>query len=231
MDGRARHIREVLKVTSGQQAQVGIIDGPRGTATVVRIDGDAVILRCAFDKATPPLPAVDLMLALPRPKVMKRLWPQLAAIGVRRIFLVNASRVERQYFDTHVLSPDCYRPLLVEGLQQARDTRLPLVSIHRRLKVFIEDELDAAAGDAIRLVAHPGTRNSIRETLKDADDSRCLLAVGPEGGWSEFERSLLDSHGFRSVGMLDRALRSDTACIALLALTHETLTSRAAEDG
>ena len=89
-----------------------------------------------------PCRAVDLLLALPRPKVMRRLWAQIAAMGVGQIILTNAERVERNYFDTHVLTPECYRPLLVEGLQQARDTRLPRVSIHRQFKVLVEDELD-----------------------------------------------------------------------------------------
>src|SRR5688500_19330680 len=100
------------------------------------------MLHCAFEAAPAPRPPVDLLLALPRPKVMRRLWAQLAALGVGRILLTNAARVERNYFDTHVLTSDCYRPLLVEGLQQARDTRLPVVSIHRQLKILVEDHLD-----------------------------------------------------------------------------------------
>src|SRR5205823_10500285 len=98
----------------------------------------AVEPHCAFDATVPPRPPIDLLLALPRPKVMRRLWAQLAALGVGQIMLTNAERVERNYFDTHVLKPECYRPLLVEGLQQARDTRLPNVSIHRQFKVLVE---------------------------------------------------------------------------------------------
>jgi len=47
---------------------------------------------------------------------------------------------------------------------------------------------------------------------------RVLLAIGPEGGWNSFETALLEAHGFQTVGMGPRTLRSDTACIALLAL-------------
>ena len=64
------------------------------------------------------------------------------ALGVGRIVLTNAERVERHYFDSHILSEASFRPLLVEGLQQARDTRLPAVSIHRQFKVLVEDHLD-----------------------------------------------------------------------------------------
>ena len=73
---------------------------------------------------------------------MRRLWAQIAALGVGQIILTNAEKVERHYFDTHILTPETYRPLLIEGLQQARDTRLPAVSIHRKFRILIEDELD-----------------------------------------------------------------------------------------
>ena len=127
---------------TGQTIRIGIVDGPLGTGTVTGIAGGAVDLQCVFDDTVPPRPRVDLLLALPRPKVMRRLWAQLAAIGVGRIILTNAGRVERHYFDTHVLTQDTYRPLLIEGLQQARDTRLPEVSIHRQFRILIEDDLD-----------------------------------------------------------------------------------------
>jgi RsmE family RNA methyltransferase len=225
LDGvRARHLIDVLKVTMGQQVRVGILDGARGTAAVVSIANDGVTLRCQFEPDVPPPPRVDLLLALPRPKVMRRLWAQVAAMGVGRIILTNAERVERDYFDAHVLSPEVYRPLLVEGLQQARDTRVPIVSIHRRFRVLVEDELDALCPAGLRVVADPGAPSSVRAlTASAGSEARVLLAIGPEGGWNAFERTLLESHGFHAIGMGPRTLRTDTACIALLALVHDAL--------
>jgi RsmE family RNA methyltransferase len=224
LDGaRAEHLLGVLRVSAGMEVRVGIIDGPLGTGEVAGVDGQTVRLWCRFDSAAPPRPRVDLLLALPRPKVMRRLWAQLAAVGVGRILLTNAERVERNYFDTHVLTPSCYEPLLLEGLQQARDTRLPAVSVHRRLKVLLEDELESIAGDACRLVAHPGAAVPPGAAAKRTGGRRVLLAVGPEGGWSPFEVALLAAHRFQPVGMGGRTLRTDTACIALLSLVHGAL--------
>lgn len=225
-NGRARHLIEVLKVTPGQAVRVGLVDGPPGTATVAAVEPGAVTLHCAFGGGVPDRPAVDLLLALPRPKVMRRLWAQLAALGVGQIILTNAERVERDYFDTHLLTPAVYRPLLVEGLQQARDTRLPVVSIHRRFRVLVEDHLDTRAGDAARLVADPDSATSVATAVGNAAAGRILLAVGPEGGWNPFEVGLLETHGFRSVGMGPRTLRTDTACVALLSLVHAARTGR-----
>lgn len=222
---RAAHLLNVLKVAPGHQVRLGVLDGPRGVGQVQSIAGGTVEIRCEFEASVPPRPRVDLLLALPRPKVMRRLWAQIAALGVGRIILTNAERVDRNYFDTHVLAPECYRPLLVEGLQQARDTRLPNVSIHKQFKVLIEDELDGVFGNGLRLVADPAGSRSAAALVRDRVEERILLAVGPEGGWNGFEMSLLEAHGFRSVGMGPRTLRTDTACIALLALVHDSTQS------
>lgn len=200
-----------------------MIDGPLGAGTVTSVGDGTVALRCAFDAAAPPRPAVDLLLAPPRPKVMRRLWAQIAALGVGRIMLTNAERVERNYFDTHVLAPETYRPLLIEGLQQARDTRLPAVSIHRQFRVLVEDELDSLLGRGLRVAADPAATRPVGALVHERRDEPILLAVGPEGGWNDFEMRLLEAHGFVPAGMGARTLRSDTACVALLALVHDAL--------
>ena len=224
---RAIHLLDVLKVTPGRSVRVGILDGPTGMATVSSTGSGEVSLVCLFDSEAPLRPRVDLLLAVPRPKVMRRLWAQLAALGVGRIILTNAEKVERPYFDTHLLAPESYRPLLVEGLQQARDTMLPVVSIHRRFKVLIEDDLDHLTGVGLRLAADPFATLPVREAVgpgQSADAAaRVLLAVGPEGGWNDFELELLAAHGFQRVGLGPRTLRTDTACLALLTLVHDAL--------
>jgi 16S rRNA (uracil1498-N3)-methyltransferase len=229
---RAKHVREVLRAAVGHDVRVGIVDGACGQSTVTAIVEERVELRCRFEASAPPppLPAVDLLLALPRPKVLRRLWAQLAAMGVGRIILTNAFRVERNYFDTHFLSESIYRLLLIEGLQQARDTRLPRVSIHRQFRKLVEDELDSLSDAGTRLVAHPGAQRSIRSTReREAGPTRVLLAIGPEGGWNDFELDLLQRHRFEPIAMGPRVLRTDTACIAILALVHDALTSRPAD--
>jgi RsmE family RNA methyltransferase len=215
-DHRAGHIRDVLRAQPGDGLRVGLVDGPLGRATLERMDADGVELACAFDADPPPRPPLDLLLALPRPKVMKRLWSQLAALGVGRILVTNAARVERNYFDTHVLDPSFYTQQLLEGLQQARDTRLPQVTIHRRFRPLVEDELDGLSDAALRLVAQP----DLPDAAPRPEAERVLLAVGPEGGWVPFELELLRQRGFRPFSLGSRTLRSDTACIAAIAVAQ-----------
>lgn len=215
-DYRAEHIFRVLRATPGKTLRIGLLNGPKGLGTVEKISGEQVFLRCDFEETVPLRPPVDLLLALPRPKVMKRLWAQLSAMGVGRIILTNADKVERFYFDSHVLEPDFYTAQLMEGLQQAGDTRLPEVKIVRQLKPFLEDELDRlfpVAGK--RLLADPSGTESFANLLR-SPEQRILLAVGPEGGWTPYELELFAAHGFRVFNAGPRILRTDTACVGLL---------------
>jgi RsmE family RNA methyltransferase len=225
-DTRAAHVRTVLRASAGDVIRVGIVDGRQGTAVVDALDDEGVALSCSLHEPPSSRPAIDVLLALPRPKVMRRLFAQLAALGVDRVLLTNAARVERHYFDTHVLAPACYRPLLLEGLQQARDTHLPRVSIHRQFRVLVEDVLGPPAPSTLRVVAHPGAETRLHGVISASPAPRALLALGPEGGWNEFEMALLQSHGFSPISMGVRTLRSDTACVALLALAHDALDAR-----
>jgi RsmE family RNA methyltransferase len=220
-DERATHMRNVWKIAVDSDVRVGCIDGPLGRGRVVSIEGDRVRVRCTFSGDPPPRPPIDLVLAAPRPKVLKRLWAQLAAIGVGTIVVTNASRVERYYFDSHALDPNEVRARLCEGLAQARDTRVPIVHVRTRLKPFVEDELDEMFGDARRLLADPAYARSPIDAVSHSGARRIVLALGPEGGWTPYERDLLERSGFLGIGLGARSLRSDTAVIALLSMIHE----------
>ena len=196
-----------------------------GIGRVAAVSGESVTLDCVFEPSVPERPRVDLLLAVPRPKVLRRMWAQLSALGVGQVILTNAEKVERDYFDSHVMHDDIFRPLLIEGLQQARDTRLPVVSIHKRFTVLIEDDLDRLFPTGRRLVAHPASGRSFRSVLSKAGTDRVLVAVGPEGGWNDFELALLERHGFDRAGLGSRTLTTTTACIAALSLVHEVLSS------
>lgn len=235
---RAEHIRRVLRATPGKSLKIGLLNGPRGSGTVEEIRSQEVVLYCEFEEKIPPRPSVDLLLALPRPKVMKRLWAQLAALGVGRIILTNAEKVERYYFDSHVLEPDFYTARLIEGLQQAGDTILPDVTLVKTLKPFLENEKFPSIGK--KLLADPSGTQNIFQTLETVDatfagviawaprfqglEKRVLLAVGPEGGWTPYELELFAAHGFQMFNAGPRILRTDTVCVALLAQLNQLLT-------
>lgn len=217
---RAEHVRTVLAPTAGQRLRVGVIDGPVGTARLATLEPE-VVLDVLVLEATPEPPPIDLLLALPRPKVLARLLSPIAQLGVRRIFLSGAWKVERFYFDAHVLEPAALRAHLLEGLAQAKDTRLPVVTVHRSIAFLVEEELDALVPpEAQRVVLDP--RGPAIESVI-ARGRPALLAVGPEGGFTGREDTLLREHRFLPGGLGPRTLRSDVAVVAALARAHAAL--------
>ena len=215
---RAEHVLGVLHGEVGQVLKTGEIGGLVGTSEIVAVGADgSVTVRVSHDVA--PLPSwVDIVLAPPRPRALKRLLPQLATMGVGTVTLVGAKKVERDFWGATLLQEENYRPLLVDGLMQGGvATELPRIELRRNFRKFVNEELDAAYPTARRLVAHPGGASGGSAAAAPVPPGRLLLAIGPEGGWTDEEISLLEAHGFARYSLGRRILRTDTATVALLA--------------
>lgn len=213
---RAQHAREVLRAEPGETLRVGQLGGLTGTGEVMENTEGLLHLRVALTDPPPARAGVDLLLAIPRPKALKKVLPAVASLGVDRVVLVNAARVEKSYFDSKVLAPAFIQELLLQGLEQARDTHLPEVLVRERFRPFVEDELDSLFGrEALRLLPHPPARQPLA-TLGVASAPRVVLAIGPDGGWVPFEAELLETHGFHPFTLGPRILRVETAVPVLL---------------
>ena len=211
-DARAEHILAVLHGEVGQTLKTGELDGRIGTGEIVSIEGRTVAVKVSHTEESL-RPWCDLVLAPPRPRVMKRLLPQLASLGVGTIVLVGAKKVEKDFWGATLLKEENYRPLLVDGLMQAGTSVVPRMETRRNFRRFVGDELDTLFPTANRVVGHPGGAPN----APAQKPGRLLLAVGPEGGWTDDEVSLLESHGFSRYSLGSRILRTDTALVALLA--------------
>lgn len=215
---RANHIRKTLRSQEGDTIRVGIINALLGTGVVRKIEPGLVLLEVATNTPPPPKTPTSLIIALPRPIMLKRVLAQAASLGLARIYLVNANRVEKSFFKASLLAPDNLRECLLLGLEQAVDTRLPEISVHHRFRPFVEDHLAEIAQDQpIKLVAHPGGATNLTPTLLPETTSPILIAIGPEGGWVDFEIELFRNQGFRCFSLGPRILRVDTAVPAILA--------------
>jgi 16S rRNA (uracil1498-N3)-methyltransferase len=229
-DHRAVHLRDVLRVAPGSRLRVGVVGGAMGEATVIHLEGAAVTLALGELSIAPTPSRVDVVLCLPRPKVLARLLSPLAQLGVRQVHLSGAWRVEKFYFDATILSAEEYRPLLLEGLAQAKDTLVPALSVHRSFAWLLRTELGPPSSEQLRIYADPGETRTIRETVAAwpaRAHGQAILAIGPEGGFTDRERRELEAASFVRVGLGPRVLRSDVATIALLTLLHAALDERA----
>ncbi|CAN0098806.1 unnamed protein product, partial [Phaeothamnion confervicola] len=101
---------------------------------------------------------VDLLLAVPRPLQLERILAVVSQMGVGTLVLANASKVSPDYFGSHLLQrPELVRRKLVEGLTQSGDSALPRVVVAKRLKIFLEDDLEKLfpSDTYVRVFAHP----------------------------------------------------------------------------
>ncbi len=221
-DRRSQHIIKILGCKPGDTIRAGVINGPVGTGEILSIRGTGknaeVVLRFSAQDGQPDLPAVDLIMGLIRPIMLKRVLAQVTSLGVGRIFLINGNRVEKSFFGAALLKDEKYRDYLIQGLEQAKDTCLPQVSIHERFRPFVEDFIPTISKSYSRmLVAHPEAGESLKQVAGTGISGRTLLAVGPEGGWVDFEVEKFIEQSFVPVSMGSRVLRTDTAVVALLA--------------
>ena len=212
-DRRLTHMQEVHRCEVGDSMRVGRIGGLMGSAQVLRLDATEAELRVTLDQSPPAKLPLTLVLALPRPKMLRRVFQTVAAMGVPRIVLVNSYRVEKSFWQTPFLEPEAIREQLILGLEQARDSVRPEVVIAKRFNPCVEDRLPASTEGTLGLVGHPGNYPSCPRALSEP----VTLAIGPEGGWIPYEIDLLGKSGLQPVQLGERILRVETAVTALLA--------------
>ena len=214
-DRRLVHLHEVHRADEGDSLRVGRLAGLMGKGRILRLGLQEAELQVTFDQPPPPKLPITLLLALPRPKMLKRTLQTVATLGVARLVMLNSYRVEKSFWQTPFLEPAAIREQLILGLEQARDTVLPEVSIEKRFKPFVEDRLPALADRTVGLVGHPGDFPACPRGLPL--DQPVTLAIGPEGGWIPYEVDKLREAGLQPVQLGERILRVETAVTALLA--------------
>ena len=212
-DRRLKHMQEVHRSEVGDSLRVGRVDGLLGAAQLLRLEAREAELAVSFDRAPPAKLPLTLVLALPRPKMLRRVFQTVATMGVPKVILVNSYRVEKSFWQTPFLEPAAIREQLILGLEQARDSVLPEVVIEKRLKPFVEDRLPALVDGTLGLVGHPGDYPACPRAV----DEPVTLAIGPEGGWIPYEVDLLRASGLNPVQLGERILRVETAVTALIA--------------
>jgi len=209
---RLKHMLEIQKVVVGSSIKAGLINGKVGTAIVTDIRSKTIILQVRLTEQPPaPLPKT-LIIALPRPKMLRRIIQTVATLGIKDLYLINTWKVEKSYWLTPKLCETNIREQLILGLEQGCDTILPKVILKKCFKPFLEDELTAIVKDSSALVAHPNKNKSDGIKTK----KNIVLAVGPEGGFTEYEVKKFIEIGFQPISLGQRIQRVETVVPFLL---------------
>lgn len=209
---RLQHVLSVHRARVGDALRVGMVNAQLGGGTITALDSDAMDMDVRLEHPPPPALPITLLLALPRPKSLKKVLQAVTAMGVKRIVLLATWRVEKSFWDSPVLSPEGLREQMILGLEQARDTVLPGITVRKRFKPFVEDEVPDLIRGTRALVAHPSAPQTCPRDVR----SPVTLAVGPEGGFIPYEVELLQAQGFEAVSLGARSLRVEHVVPALL---------------
>ena len=210
---RHRQLKDVIKAVPGKRCRAGILGGMRGHAEIIACEEDSSLLRFTEEDPPPPPLPVTLLIALPRPQTYTKVLNCAVEMGVKRIDFINSFKVEKSFWQGSRLSEAYLENELRLALEQAADTVLPQVFFHPRFKPFIEDELPGISPGASRIAGIPGAQE-VPERFAGAP---VILAVGPEGGFTDYENGFLLEHGFCGVGLGPHILRTEFAVAALLA--------------
>lgn len=203
---RFEHLKTILKSTVGDVLSVGELNGKIGQGKITAIDNKSVELDVHFTKTPPKKSNITLIIPMVRPPMFKRMLLTATTLGIKNIHVINFSKVEKSLWTSSSLRPQEIYEQLILGLEQAKDTILPVVSIHQRFKPFVEDVLPAISKNSLKLVAHPSQNPCPHQIKKPV-----VIIIGPEGGITDSEIALLLKQGFKAVSLEERILRVETA--------------------
>jgi RsmE family RNA methyltransferase len=204
---RCEHVLAVHRAEPGDTLRVGVLGGRLGQGRVLALSPGRLDLAVRLERPPPEALPVTLVAALPRPLVLKRVLIHATSLGVKRIALIHSRRVEKSYWQSDALSGETLTEQLMLGLEQAGDTVLPSVTLHRRFRPFVEDELKALLMGAQGFVPDP----EAEQVCPRAVTGPVLIAIGPEGGFIPYEIGKLTDAGLRPVNLGTRVMRVEAA--------------------
>ena len=205
------HVNKVLNAKVGDRLKIGQLGGKLGSAIIKTITSDSIQLSDIQLNNNPPAKLnLTVVLALPRPKVLRRLIMDMTALGVNDIILINSYRTQKSYWQSPMLAR--LDEFVLEGLQQGVDTVAPRISLQKRFKPFVEDSLAVWTKDAPTFVGHPYSEHS----MPIAWNQPCQLVIGTEGGFIPYEIDLMQKNGCQIMTLGNRILRTETAISTIL---------------
>jgi 16S rRNA (uracil1498-N3)-methyltransferase len=222
MEGElAHHLGRVLRAQPGQLYELS--DGTSvwlGRIETVSRDTIDFSLIKELDGYIPAL-ETTLLLAIVKFEAFEWAIEKATELGVRRIVPVAAARSDKALVTAATKRAERWRKILFEASQQSRRVKLPLLSAPEKP----EQAFASHSGDCRVFLSESPAAEPIRRVLAGQSSRSAVLAVGPEGGWTESEFADAKSAGFREASLGKLILRTETAVVASLAALNYELGS------
>jgi 16S rRNA (uracil1498-N3)-methyltransferase len=216
----ADHLVRVLRARVGQDFDIATHNiVRRGRIDVVR-DG-RVEFALGEEIVSPPLAEITLVLAIFKFDRMEWAIEKCTELGAARIVPVIARRTDSHLAAASAKRADRWQRIARQAAEQSRRAALPEIAA----PIKLAEALNWPA--ALRIVlAESEDRTLLRDIVKPhATEDGIVLAVGPEGGWTEGELQSFRQSGWTSASLGNTILRAETAAIAATAVVASALHS------
>jgi 16S rRNA (uracil1498-N3)-methyltransferase len=155
---------------------------------------------------------ITLLLAVVKFDAFEWAIEKATELGVTRIVPLGAARSEKALLVAAVKRAERWKKILLESSQQCRRVQLPVLESLREPGVAFS----SATGAVRILLSESAEAKPLRDALPDAPFASAVLAVGPEGGWTDSEFAAARAASFREASLGKLILRTETAVIASL---------------
>jgi 16S rRNA (uracil1498-N3)-methyltransferase len=216
----AHHLIHVMRVKLGDRVVLFDGSGAEFTARVERLGRAAAELAILARHEVNRELARDLTLGVALPRGDRTAWlvEKAVELGVKRLVPL---RVERSVARVSEKTLRRLRRTVIEASKQCGRNRLMEITEPQAWSEFVE----STQAEHIRLLAHPrgGVHDAEQLAVEDllaapGASPDVVLAIGPEGGFTEAEVLLAASEGWKLVDLGPRTLRTETAAIVLAAI-------------
>lgn len=175
---KLHHLLNVARIRPGQSLMILDGKGSSAVSEVVEIGRKRLRARVETVEASPSGEKLDVAFALPKKDALEVCLRSCAETGVRRIYIIHSDRSQH-----YSLKPQRIHKILAAGAEQSNNPFLP---------VWKELELKEVPWSRYERIALASLQNRAKgEFGSGGENLSTLLAVGPEGGFTEEEESFI----------------------------------------
>lgn len=222
----AQHLVRVLRARVGQEFDIATPSGVfRGR--IINLEADRADFELGEELMAPLVADLSLLISIFKFDRMEWAIEKCTELGVGKFIPVAVARSEKHLVAAAAKRAGRWQRIAKQASEQSRRVAPPEVLPPMKLKeaialsastriVLAESEEGVMLGDALQ--SHPAAGS-------------LLLAIGPEGGWTEAELATFRDAGWMSASLGATILRAETAAIAAVAISLALLETQSSQSG
>ena len=219
----AEHLVRVLRVRAGQEFDIAV-GGSVRRGRIATISPSRVEFELG-EKIPPTQPAnITLLLSVFKFDRMEWAIEKCTELGVAKIVPVIAQRTDTHLAAAAVKRAERWRKIVLQAAEQSRRVGPPEVAAPIKIKDAAEyfgsasGSTPGSAPDLLRVLLSESEQDLRLRDVFSAEADEIVLAIGPEGGWTDDELKLFRDAGWTSASLGGTILRAETAAIAATAI-------------